>query len=284
MGGIFQIENQNALRPSRASVSTTATAKYSGFSPPPARDLKRKRGVEHQGSEAEAKVKEFLEVMQPPSKSRTWPNEDVHGGPPHPQSLPMAAHKPGLEPEDVEQQQPSRKPKDHPRCIVNREGASLSNPAASAQPSTTETSVLNDIRSESGESLPQASDADWLRSRTSRLLDLVDEDDEIVSKTSENQPEPGKSRGSTLYKDERDMSDAGSQREGDHKAKPVEPPESSKIDFPSPSIATGRLFVRNLAYTTTESDLRSYLEDIGSALPEEVSTLFTQSNDSSLLL
>ena len=187
----------------------------------------------------------------------------------------MNAHNPGLGPEDVEQQQPPKKPKDHPKSIENRGRASLSNLMASAQPSVTETSTLSDVRNESGESLPQASDADWLRSRTSRLLDLVDDDDEIVSKASENEPEPGKLRSSTLYKDERDMSDARSQKDGDYKAKSVEPPESSKIDLPSPSIATGRLFVRNLAYTTTEIDLRSYLEDTGSASPKEVSTLFT---------
>ena len=258
------------------------TAEQADTSPPPVRDLKRKRDADQQLPEAEAKVREFLEVMQPPSKSRTWANEGLHGKRVQSVSPPTEAHRASVEPTDAEQRQPPRKSKDSPKSMQKHELTLQSNPKAGDQASATEISASNEAENKGGETLPQASDADWLRSRTSRLLDLIDDDDEIVSKASDTKLESAETREKPGHKVERDMSHAGSQTDGDYTEKASEPPGSNNSDPPKPSIATGRLFVRNLAYTTTESDLRAHLKNIGFATTEEVSKSLGNAIDRSI--
>jgi multiple RNA-binding domain-containing protein 1 len=104
-----------------------------------------------------------------------------------------------------------------------------------------------------------ATDDDWLRSRTSRLLDLVDPDSiEAVGgeKSAPAQDEPD----STLV---------------EQTLPEIEPLPESDIatteelnDKPDPILEeiskNGRLFVRNLPYTATEEELRNHFQPFGS--------------------
>lgn len=114
-----------------------------------------------------------------------------------------------------------------------------------------------------------AEDDDWLRSRTNRLLDLVDPDD------LERTPVQGPSATET------DHAQGGDAME----ITPADPPTADDVEVVEPvPVATGgepaeddlleairrtsRLFVRNLPYSATEDDLRESFEQFGTV--EEV--------------
>jgi RNA recognition motif. (a.k.a. RRM, RBD, or RNP domain) len=95
-----------------------------------------------------------------------------------------------------------------------------------------------------------ATDSEWLLAKTSRLLDLVDEDPQ---KHSDAAPEPDiRSNGTTA----------------DENGNSVQPPATSSTLPPSTSIKdnfapSGRLFVRNLSYSANESDIHGLFSKYG---------------------
>jgi hypothetical protein len=97
-------------------------------------------------------------------------------------------------------------------------------------------------------------DDDWLRSRTSRLLDLVDPD-EIPIPTA-----PISMDGPAIVQEEASALDLDPPQEADlekeNEAETLDP-EIEKIRV------NGRLFVRNLPYSATEDDLRKHFESYG---------------------
>ncbi|KAL8381408.1 hypothetical protein RB595_005602 [Gaeumannomyces hyphopodioides] len=107
-----------------------------------------------------------------------------------------------------------------------------------------------------------ATDDDWLRSRTNRLLDLVDADDPEAVPAPQAVASP--------------LPPASSAEAGDDAAQPTEieqplnnrrmAPVSDK-DRAGDALdllrKTSRLFVRNLPYSATEDDLRSHFEKFG---------------------
>ena len=106
---------------------------------------------------------------------------------------------------------------------------------------------------------PNATDDDWLRSRTNRLLDLMDPDDmvrpgigaltseivEPVAETSMDIDEPANA----------DDIPAEETFEQEEQEKPNPVIEAIKTK--------GRLFVRNLPYSASEDDLRQHFEPFG---------------------
>jgi multiple RNA-binding domain-containing protein 1 len=116
-----------------------------------------------------------------------------------------------------------------------------------------------------------ATDLDWLRARTSRLLGLVSD-----SETSDNQDDPPSDDDVSVPSDDE-----------------PDPPETSHPPLIDPSdtdqhsksataeskiLKTGRLFIRNLVYGITEDDLRSLFAPYGQI--EEVSfpPVYTRAN------
>ncbi|KPM38608.1 Multiple RNA-binding domain-containing protein 1 [Neonectria ditissima] len=103
-----------------------------------------------------------------------------------------------------------------------------------------------------------ASDDDWLRSRTNRLLDLVDPDDlerVPVQDISAPAPAPAPAPAQT------EMSDASNNTQpspGDGAVQGAV--EGDALDAIR---RTSRLFIRNLSYTTTEQDLRESFQKFG---------------------
>lgn len=105
--------------------------------------------------------------------------------------------------------------------------------------------------------VPNATDDDWLRSRTNRLLDLMDPED-IVG---------GRIGGSTSQNIEA-VAETSASVEGpvnlDEETIEEEQEEEEKPDPTIEAIkSNGRLFVRNLPYSASEDDLRQHFEPYG---------------------
>ena len=108
------------------------------------------------------------------------------------------------------------------------------------------------------------SDADWLRSSTSRLLVLVDDDNTEAIIPPENAPTERVMLSEIPQPNiEGSVSDASVQMNGEVEV------EGAMIE--DEIISNGRLFVRNLTYTITEQDLRKHFEDLSFGTIEEVS-------------
>ena len=117
---------------------------------------------------------------------------------------------------------------------------------------------------------PTISDEDWIRSRTSRLLGLEDDDDALAARTlPNNMARDGTDSPSHGDSVERRNSDASVKSQeilhtaSDDKGTPVVPAQESQMK---------RLFIRNLAYTVSEDDLRGLFDSHDCGDIEEVST------------
>ena len=121
--------------------------------------------------------------------------------------------------------------------------------------------MINQTSDDGAEKIPSASDADWLRSRTSRLLDLVDEDELEVAKERLVTDDESKEAVPSLESD--------NAKEDDQPAVPkhyngAETQDSAmQIDATQIDIDSKRLFVRNLPYKATESSLRATFSELG---------------------
>lgn len=241
---------------------------------------KRKRDSNPE-QENDSKLQEYLEVMQPSSKSRMWANEDLLDPKPDQQGILVedrykegVVAQPNVE-ADLEYQEVPRK----------RKARSQENPKH-ALPSPTEavpsetipgdpipaSSADAETRMDAGE--PAATDDDWLRSRTSRLLGLIDDDNEDlpthqapVSAVEARQSEaPGVDRKGfglpSLSASAR--SDSGNVQ--DAKSEALLP----NAEGEATTITAGRLFIRNLPYTATEDDLQQFFGSGGNGHFEEV--------------
>lgn len=224
---------------------------------------KREDGPDGRGA---AKLQEFLEVMQPPSKSRIWANEDsekaqVTSKPI--QDAELQVIEAGESDKEYEHVPKKRKEIQKPEQGNGSEQQIVEVATASKEPTAAiETGdraagpdpVSQEVSRPSEAVFPSASDKDWLRSRTSRLLGLVDDDDAIGSKTLLNDDDSKKPEKIVVAEqlDRRKMSDASIQTDEEPK---VQPPVVENFEG-----GTGRLFVRNLSYTTTEDDIRKHFE------------------------
>ena len=227
-------------------------------------------------ADGDSKLQEFLEVMQPPSKSRTWANEGSAGTRNAPdlatqdqvqkaeasqsdeeyEAVPKKCKSPNKLKDLDESERPAENvattagaTEDSENCFESAKGGNGLEPAR------------GNVSEPSGNTVPAASDEDWLRLRTSRLLGLVDDDDSLEPKplpradgefpedsTVVRQPQGrGMSHASVRANEETSIPDV--------RAVERSVPGNENIDH-----STGRLFVRNLMYTTTEHDLRRHFE------------------------
>ena len=223
------------------------------------------------------KLQEYLDVMQTPSRSKTWQNQaaatqGVTGSTMEILETVYNGAESGEEYEPV------------PKRLKNERGSEgkmqvLEPPKREAGPPQSEEATkrarigTEADRQELSDALPAASDADWLRSRTSRLLGLVDDDnalergaspehEEVHQKVTQSMVEGAKSSGSV---------DEGIQM--NHEAS-----EATETAMALPStegedrkFGNGRLFVRNLTYTITEEELRQHFAAGAYGTIEEVS-------------
>ena len=220
---------------------------------------------------AESKLQEFLEVMRPPSKSNIWEEPNAETSPIAALPTPIVEDdvaRVGQSGEDHEHTAKKRK-KEKPRegrDAVRAEPPELVGmPKVEAKTVSRDGDLSQDAKKEPLAQVSAVSDADWLRSRTSRLLGLMDDDDVQVTALAEDAPAE-KANLSEVPEPVKDdsISDASVQTE--------EKLEIEGATLENNTVNNGRLFVRNLTYTVTEEDLRSHFEDQGSGTIHEVSS------------
>ncbi|KAL7620688.1 Multiple RNA-binding domain-containing protein 1 [Parahypoxylon ruwenzoriense] len=234
-------------------------------------DKKRKRDAL---DESDLKLQEFLSVMQPAKASAnkihgviTDPTNEPpakmmavavdEGGSDDEYELVPARRKRNLPPENGKTRVA---PLDATESAVREEAdVATEAPKEQAAPVT--------VNSMETGSQAAGTDGDWLRSRTNRLLDLVDDEDIVPAATPSQQLPP-----IALDEKEPEVVDATMDEELDDQSPPPDPDEphtGTNDDDNLDSVRkTLRLFIRNLPYSTTEDDLRSYFERYGNV--EEV--------------
>ncbi|KAJ4357591.1 Multiple RNA-binding domain-containing protein 1 [Didymosphaeria variabile] len=221
--------------------------------PPKENHLKRKR----EEVEQDQKLKEFLDAMQPPSKQKAWANEEAQmesSSAPAAEPAEEAVAVPEGESDD-EYQVLSKKPKTAQR-IPSPEAES----AVGTELTVHATNVAQ-TNEDASEELPDApadeagpvSDADWLRSRTNRVLDLVEDDDENPAPPTANKQEVEMRE----ELPEAEAAQLGVALAEEAQEEDAAPSEEGKVR------QTGRLFLRNLHYDVNEDDIREQFSKFG---------------------
>ena len=242
------------------------------------RSKKRKRETVPEDG-GKAKLQEFLDVMQAPSKSKTWDNQDATTTQIAAEPTLSAARKGEAKTRYDEEYEPiPKKTKSERKKTPKEENISellQAEAVVHLQDETTHTAEQSSevLRQKPSDNVKPASDADWLRSRTSRLLGLIDDDDAIGQNMMSDKGEAHRAASppNPEHLDTETEFDASAQaNEGSNNVDGislVSPPDSGEEG----AISTGRLFVRNLAYTATEEELRQHFERGAYGTIEEVS-------------
>lgn len=236
--------------------------------------LKRKREDETFDAGAD-RLQEFLQVMQRPSTSKTWENQDRH--------LSMPVKKvPLAQAEEFKEAENAAEPIHNEKVYSQSESGPTSQPKT---PPIQAVTVQKDARIETeGHSseirpqdlsmaVPTTSDEDWLRSRTSRLLGLVaDEDSDLELNRPKNLSEDLQSTVAQREAISTEMipPDLGIKADGNVNTIDGEEFEGDTTTIEERNLHNGRLFLRNLSYSATESDLRDYVEGNGYGELQEV--------------
>ena len=213
--------------------------------------------------EADPKLQEFLEVMQPASKAKTWDPQSLDDVASEPPTKIQAIEIPEGESDEEYEAVPKKldRKKSPERRVPADPAPAVSEPVG---PAVEDNSITEPPTA------PGATDDDWLRGRTNRLLDLVDPDDLPLN------------QGTSLSKGTEPV--AESSLDMPMPDKPEEPPQTEEEEWegiedekPDPVIeaikSNGRLFVRNLPYSATEDDLREHFAPYGAL--EEVRSLLS---------
>lgn len=239
--------------------------------------MKRKR----EEAEQDPKLKEFLEVYQPPSKTNLWTNGDVQG-------VASAADVHDAVPEiaipedesDDEYQVITKKPKISE--VPQDEPSGISPVLANDQPADSIVeSAKVDEEMEDAQPSPDAveqgpiSDADWLRSRTNRVLELVEDDDELPTQTqvqtiASHKPSPSPQPEKPVLPEAEQTKQTDPESAQDNPDQDTTSAEEDKIR------ETGRLYLRNLHFDVTEEELREQFSKSG-GLEEASDLLFLHS-------
>jgi len=227
--------------------------------------LKRKRP---ESTKDNAKLQEYLGLMTAPSKMKTWRDGEQPAA-----DVPITA----ANEQTTAEQPPSGSANDAPVLPRKKPAASSDSEDEGDRPAAVKSRKVAEPVSAASEHEqnneqgppPGTSDMDWMRSRTSRLLGLVTDDvedsyqEQDTTKRRADSPELEKGGSSTKpsVEDNEPM-------DVDQDADSTDAPGAEDKEEVSADVATihktGRLFLRNLAYTTTEDDIREYLSAFGS--------------------
>ncbi|KAF2128123.1 RNA-binding domain-containing protein [Dothidotthia symphoricarpi CBS 119687] len=218
--------------------------------------LKRKR----EEAEQDPKLKEFLEAYVPPSKTNLWANEDASLG-----SAPVPTGEvvqevvvPGDESDDdyqviAKKAKTVQESKDSP---VAKQPIPEATPVQKDEGEGADTGdAMEDVQNASAAEQRPVTDDDWLRSRTNRVLDLVEDDEMQTVATSASAP--------AQQVDERSSPEPVAEQQ--KAASPVEMQVDSIVPSEEDKIReTGRLYLRNLHFDVTEDELRTHFSKYGS--------------------
>ena len=206
--------------------------------------------------EADPKVKEFLEVMQPASKSKNWTTQGHDDPSSEPPTKIQAIEVPEAESDEEYEAVPKKsRQKSPPNAVV---------PVTTRTAAPTVPEVIDKEMVDS--TAPGATDDDWLRGRTNRLLDLMDPEDIAASTVGTARIPTNAAAEMPVEVELKEVEEPSQAEEAD---------AESGHEKPDPVIEAiqnnGRLFVRNLPYSASEDDLRKHFEPYGAL--EEVSTI-----------
>ena len=230
---------------------------------------KRKReGPAEHGDKT--KLLEFLEAMRPPSKSKIWENQGAEVPQIFSRTTPGAedAAIQAVRNGDIYDCLPRKRRKEPQSEVETVLSADPPVPVDMSSVHAKTTPINRDLSQELiqkplSETLA-VSDDEWLRSRTSRLLGLMDDNDIQPTALTKDAP-AGKADPPEVPELLKEVSVSDTS---------VRTNEESKVEqavHENETIGNGRLFVRNLTYTTTEEDLRKHFEDQGHGNTQEVS-------------
>lgn len=225
-------------------------------------NTKRKR---EEPEPVDSKLQEFLSVMQAPSKIKKWAAEGIAVGNEEPPTKIQAIEASKAESDDEYEVIPKKAKQAEPKNKSSPQPVPI--PAQDSRP---------DEQSPAEEAVPNpavainpalAIDDDWLRSKTSRLLDLM-EPEEMKEQARKSQPVGDE------YKVDFDQPTAecdiaeNSEKDGEMALVAQEPKRDQVMQEALDPIlheilANGRLFIRNLPYSTTEDDLREHFSKYG---------------------
>ncbi|KAI9761314.1 MAG: Dynein light chain [Chaenotheca gracillima] len=242
------------------------------------RSLKRKRDEATQNPSNDSKLGAFLEVMKPRSKTTTWSNEDT----PKSFDASMSESQPLVE--EAKSLTRSGKSASPPRPTkasrseqTTSSNGKISTPEVKHLPLQDEKEPAavriheeapQQERNEPEEgpelTAPASSDADWLRSRTSRLLGLVDDDEDAQPRQLPEESGDSRTELESTRHNAAEVVDGEDRGNPDLVTDPTEPEETQVTDENLAQIQqSSRLFVRNLPYTATEEDLRQHFSNFG---------------------
>ena len=220
---------------------------------------KRKRANLEADGHGNAKLQEYLEVMQLPSKCRIWANEDS--------AAVKAPNGRGARPtlQVIDESKNDKDYENPPKKLTKpRTEEAGGNLLQKIRPTST-ADVSRNMNPIFGEGVllpslapPPPSDEDWLRSRSSRLLDLVEDDDTSVSKIEPAQDDGEEAERTVIS--ESSMTEKVKDPTGQADEEITN--DSSTFGTPLDPNASGRLFVRNLPYTATDEEIKSHFESI----------------------
>ncbi|RYP20645.1 hypothetical protein DL767_009407 [Monosporascus sp. MG133] len=235
---------------------------------------KRKRG---ELDESDPKLQEFLGVMLP-GGSTNKAHRDAVGATDEPPTKMAAVSFPENESDDEyeaiprrrqnESNQESKKPQTTTEGPDPYNGEQQNSDFQNAQRQSRDAEVIDAELAEQPTPAPAptaATDNDWLRSRTNRLLDLVEDDDNLPT-AAPSQPVQVAPPAPDYA--ENDMAD-GIGDEALPEPMEIEVlPEAESKDSNDETLdsvrKTSRLFIRNLPYSAEEEDVRKHFEQYGS--------------------
>jgi multiple RNA-binding domain-containing protein 1 len=210
--------------------------------------------------EADPKLKEFLEVMQPASKSKTWATQATDGSASEPPTKMQAIEVPEAESDGDYEAVPKKLRKNSlPKTVSPQQ------PPVVAEPILTATDV--DQLEEAGDAVTVSNplyetDDDWLRSRTNRLLDLMDPADIAAGKVTSA---PANTEVTAAAETNAQPSEPVNGEAPIVEAVTAAEDVQEKVDPVIEAIqSNGRLFVRNLPYSASEQDLKEHFDPYGS--------------------
>lgn len=205
--------------------------------------------------------------MQHSSNTKTWANDDAL-----PKQNEQSVNTPAqpAETDRTTQEAPSFQGKrakvEDARDTAGRDGAQ---PEPMVVDSTGDTAEKQDAPASDEEEPAPVSDSDWLRSKTSRLLGLLDEEEQAEF---DSKPVEEKAASPVEPQVRADPQPAEVSVPQDSKEQEDEKPEEEAPEN-DPNVdlirSSARLFIRNLPYDTTDSDLEPTFTPFGKV--EEVS-------------
>ncbi len=197
--------------------------------------------------------------MQPASKSKKWALEAIDDSEEPPTKMQALELPEGESDGEYE--------------VVPKKSRKTSPPKEIA-PKPTPTLIVENVNQKADEVMtdvnkPSATDDDWLRSRTNRLLDLMDPEDIVMEPAASVNP-------NAVAETPADQDEAANHKDPVNDNEIQEELVEEELDKLDPVIeaikTNGRLFVRNLPYTASEDDIREHFRPFGTL--EEVCLLF----------